>query len=63
MDEKTTRTIRSRVYIGLAVVALIMAFILTGTVRRVAMAVCTVYCLVMAWYNYRKANEDGKGKK
>ena len=63
MDEKTTRIIRSRVYIAFAVVAVVMAFILTGTVRRVALAVCAVYCLGMAWYNYRKANEDGKGKK
>ena len=63
MDEKTTRIIRSRVYVAFAVVAVIMAFILTGAVPRVALVVCAVYCLFMAWYNYRKANEDGKGKK
>lgn len=63
MDEKTTRTIRSRVFVAFAVIAAVLAFVLTGTVRRVVLAACAVYCLVMAYYNHRKANEDEKGKK
>ena len=63
MDEKTTRIIRCRVYIGFAVVAVVMmAFVLTATTHRVAMGVLTAYCLGMAYYNYRKAKEE-EGKK
>ena len=63
MDEKTTRIIRSRVYIAFAVIAAVMAFVLTANTHRIAMAVLVVYCLGMAYYNYRKSKEDGKGKK
>ena len=61
MDEKTTRLTRAKIYVVFAVISVIVLFILTGTTRRILLAACAVYCLVMAWYNYRKAkDEDGK---
>jgi Ca2+/Na+ antiporter len=58
MDEKTTRTIRARVYIAFAVIALILVFVFTGTVRRAAMGILAVYCVIMAVVNFRKAKDD-----
>lgn len=58
MDEKTTRTVRAKVYIAFAVVSVVMAFILTGTIRRVALGACAVYCVIMALYNFRKAKDE-----
>ena len=48
MDEKTTRTIRAKVYIALAVIAVVLIFVITGTVRRIALAVAAVYSLIMS---------------
>lgn len=62
MDERTTRTIRAKVYIAFAVIALILLFVFTGTVRRVAMAVLAVYCVIMAVVNFRKAKDEDDGK-
>jgi|GEM_PF-2154695 len=58
MDEKTTRTVRAKVYIAFAVIAVILAFVFTGTVRRAAMAILAVYCVVMAVVNFRKAKDE-----
>ena len=63
MDEKTTRIIRARVYVAFAVVAAVLAFVLTGTERRILLAVCVVYCLAMSFYNYRKYKQDDNGQK
>ncbi len=62
MDEKTTRIIRGKVYIAFAVIALILVFVFTGTVRRLVMAGLAVYCAVMAAVNFRKAREEDDGK-
>ena len=58
MDEKTTRTIRAKVYIALAVIAVVLIFVITGTVRRIALAVAAVYSLVMSYVNFRKAKQE-----
>ncbi|MBQ1674634.1 MAG: hypothetical protein II069_01150 [Oscillospiraceae bacterium] len=63
MDEKTTRIIRARVYVAFAVVAAVLAFVLTGTERRILLAICVVYCLAMSFYNYRKYKQDDNGQK
>ena len=61
MDEKTIRTNRAKMYIVFAIAAVVFFFLLSGTIRRVALAVCAVYCIGMAYYNFRKArDEDGK---
>ncbi len=58
MDEKTTRTIRAKVYIALAVIAVVLIFVITGTVRRIALAVAAVYSLIMSYVNFRKARQE-----
>ncbi len=63
MDEKTIRTTRAKVYIGFAVLSLILALILSGTPRRIALAACAVYSLIMAWWNFHKAKQEDQGKK
>lgn len=58
MDEKTTRTIRAKIYVVLAVIAVVLIFFITGTVRRIALAAAAVYSLVMAYVNLRKAKQE-----
>ena len=59
MSEKKIRTVRAWVYAALAVVAaVLMPIIGDSVVRLVALAVAAVYCLVMAWVNYRKAKNE-----
>lgn len=58
MDEKTTRTIRAKVYIALTVIAVVLIFVITGTVRRIALAVAAVYSLIMSYVNFRKARQE-----
>jgi uncharacterized membrane protein len=59
VDEKTTRAIRAKIYIAFAIVSLILVFVFSGTVQRVAMGILAVYCVVMAVVNFRKAKDEG----
>ena len=58
MDDKTIRSVRAKVYIAFAVIALVLALMITGTTRRVVLVGVAVYSLVMSWVNFRKAKQE-----
>ena len=59
MREKKIRTTRAVFYVILAAVALILIPIIgDSTVRLAALAAAAVYCLVMAFINFRKARQE-----